>query len=610
VQFLGGPRDIREGGLGVLLRAVAWISLVIGPVLLLLLLQAQFLPYHLEWVTWVQRVALLADVILLWLLWPAVLASRSDIQVPRPWGSPALAFLAFLSLSPISLAFFVARFPGEWIDQHISDKQWIPANPVTALLGATDYSGKAKKSSFHDLLFNGEVDQVTRRRKSLFSNTLVLPSFDALEAAKIDDQKKLDSDNIKQSSVLRGRHLEGAVLTWADLRKADLEGAHLQNAQLGAANMQGASLDGAQLQGAFLNQAQLQGASLYMAQLQGAYLASAQLQGASLLWVQAQGAVLSTANLDGASLIWANLEGASFDGAQLGGANLGSADLQGANLEFAYLAGANLENANLSVVDMEANIWRANFNYSFSSRGKLLRNLLLTNLLASVSESQGPTTKDFTMFKEKTAKVVPLFEAVKRSERLIEEHDLNPRQRALNRIEILNPDIFGPELSHQVLLERARVDQRTYEAALEAQLKGLVCSLDENTAFIVRGLGQSFAPELLLFNRTRITATGTQAPALVEAILSPKCPVSAALTENDKMELRKISAYQMRDLVCQPGDNTLDMLHGFLQDGYIKGVGDQAPDLVQAILDCPVSAILSDADKAALQEIKKEAPAY
>jgi hypothetical protein len=35
VQFLAGPSDIREGGLGWLLKAVAWISLVIGPVLLL-----------------------------------------------------------------------------------------------------------------------------------------------------------------------------------------------------------------------------------------------------------------------------------------------------------------------------------------------------------------------------------------------------------------------------------------------------------------------------------------------------------------------------------------------------------------------------------------------
>ena len=53
VQFLAGPGDIRKGGLGLILKAIAWWSLVIGPVLLLLLIQVQFLPYHLEWVTWV-----------------------------------------------------------------------------------------------------------------------------------------------------------------------------------------------------------------------------------------------------------------------------------------------------------------------------------------------------------------------------------------------------------------------------------------------------------------------------------------------------------------------------------------------------------------------------
>jgi hypothetical protein len=80
VQFLAGPKDIRKGGLGRLLQAIAWISLVIGPVVLLLLLQIQFLPYHLEWVTWVQRIAVLADVALLWFLWPPVLASRGSVQ--------------------------------------------------------------------------------------------------------------------------------------------------------------------------------------------------------------------------------------------------------------------------------------------------------------------------------------------------------------------------------------------------------------------------------------------------------------------------------------------------------------------------------------------------
>jgi hypothetical protein len=189
VQFLAGPRDIRNGRLGLILKAIAWISLVIGPVLLLLLIQVQFLPYHLEWVTWVHRFALLADMTLLWFLWPAVLASSSEIQWPRPWRAPRLALL---SLIPIGLVFTAATFPGEWLDDRVGKMQWIRPNPVTAWLGAKDRRGQPKWTSIHDLLFNGEMDDATRHRKSPFSNMLVLISFDALEAAKIEDQKKLD----------------------------------------------------------------------------------------------------------------------------------------------------------------------------------------------------------------------------------------------------------------------------------------------------------------------------------------------------------------------------------------------------------------------------------
>lgn len=228
VQFLAGPSDIREGGLGWLLKAVAWISLVIGPVLLLLLIQIQFLPYHLEWVTWVQRFAVLADLTLLWFLWPAVLASRSAIRWPRLWRYPVLTLA---SLAPIGLAFVAARFPGEWLDSKYGAKKWIPPNAVTAWLGAAAYGeGKPIPTSFHDLLFNGDVDDVTRRRKSLFSNTLVLPGFDALDAKTIDDQKKFDW--AKHTLIARGRHLEGAILGGADLRKADFVGAQLQGSPL------------------------------------------------------------------------------------------------------------------------------------------------------------------------------------------------------------------------------------------------------------------------------------------------------------------------------------------------------------------------------------------
>jgi hypothetical protein len=71
VQFLGGPREVREGIIGFLLKSVATISLVAGPIALLVLFQLQFLPYHNVWIWW-QRIAVLLDLVLLWLLWPPI----------------------------------------------------------------------------------------------------------------------------------------------------------------------------------------------------------------------------------------------------------------------------------------------------------------------------------------------------------------------------------------------------------------------------------------------------------------------------------------------------------------------------------------------------------
>ena len=48
VQFLAGPREARTGRIGWLLRLTTWISLVAGPILLLVFFQLQFLPYHNE----------------------------------------------------------------------------------------------------------------------------------------------------------------------------------------------------------------------------------------------------------------------------------------------------------------------------------------------------------------------------------------------------------------------------------------------------------------------------------------------------------------------------------------------------------------------------------
>jgi hypothetical protein len=67
VQSLAGPHEVRTGIIGFLLRLIIEISLVAGPVALLILFQLQFLPYHGEWITWWQRIAVVIDLVVLWI---------------------------------------------------------------------------------------------------------------------------------------------------------------------------------------------------------------------------------------------------------------------------------------------------------------------------------------------------------------------------------------------------------------------------------------------------------------------------------------------------------------------------------------------------------------
>src|SRR5206468_3370643 len=61
LQVLAGPRDQRTGFIGFSLRLMAWITMVGGPLFILLQGQIVFLPYHHEGVVWFQRIALVID---------------------------------------------------------------------------------------------------------------------------------------------------------------------------------------------------------------------------------------------------------------------------------------------------------------------------------------------------------------------------------------------------------------------------------------------------------------------------------------------------------------------------------------------------------------------
>ncbi len=342
VQILAGPPELRTGIFGFMLKLIVLTTLVVFPILLLLLLQIQFLPFHDVTITWAQRGALILDILLLWRLRPPILADlsvESSFGRARPFSRTlrgfGLGLAGVISIVALWFSIVVATIPGEW--------------PETALallerpLWPVGYGEFSKLVSTHDFLFVGEVDETTRRRKSPFSNTLVLPGFNLYDALKIDDPKKLAWK--EYIFDLRGRHLEQAVLDGANLTKADLSGAHLQGASLDRTQLQGASFDRAELQSASLDQAQLQGASFDQAELQGASLDDAQLQGASFDRAELQGASLDKAQLQGASLWWAKLEGAKLLEAHLQGATLQGAHLQGALLQGARLQGASLDGA-------------------------------------------------------------------------------------------------------------------------------------------------------------------------------------------------------------------------------------------------------------------------
>jgi hypothetical protein len=305
LQFLAGPRDQRTGFRGFSLGLMAWITLVGTPILILLQGQVTFLPYHREWIVWLQRVVALIDIAMIWYFW-IHLRSEDDSILRRGPNKVWMYIGGAVSFCVIIFSVCLATFPGEWLDEHLPDfyvpTTWRP-----------HWSEKDDWTSLYALLFKGAVDEVSGRPRSVFSSRLVLTDQSFVDPDKLD--------KVDVSHSFRGRDLRQAVLNGADLRKADftgamLNGARLERAKLGKALfgcartgretegygpggsipagctwLQGASLE-AHLQGASLDKAQLQGASLIGAELQGARLSGAQLQGASLDKAQLQGAGL------------------------------------------------------------------------------------------------------------------------------------------------------------------------------------------------------------------------------------------------------------------------------------------------------------------------------
>jgi uncharacterized protein YjbI with pentapeptide repeats len=345
VQSLAGPRDFRTGVVGFMLRLVTQITMVIGPIALLFFFQVQFLAYHNQTITWVQRVIIIIDLILLWVLWPSIAVGEiSKLRIESFRRSKILA-LAAASLALAVFTVAVITYPDEWSDRIFPNVRMLPA-------GSSGWPPERKWISLHELLFVGEVNEVTSRPDSIFSNRLVLT-----------DQNFVDYDKIEKVNIsvsFRGRDLRQAALNRSDLRKADfigavlddakLEGADLRESKFGCDSTGNKSYGCTRLWRASFSNANLGAASLAQANLQGANLQSAKLQGANMWFAQLQGANLQFADLRGAHLILAQLQGANFDQAKMEGAGLISSDFSGASLMGTHLEGAAFANPNVGGV--------------------------------------------------------------------------------------------------------------------------------------------------------------------------------------------------------------------------------------------------------------------
>jgi uncharacterized protein YjbI with pentapeptide repeats len=349
VQFLAGPREVRTGFMGFMLRLIAMVSLIIGPIALLVLIQLQFLPYHDGLVTWWHRAAVVIDLALLWAFWPAVTSGESPGAAWRALRPSSLSVMLLASLLPVLLVFGIATFPGEWLDDAVA------ATPLGTL---------------HSALVQGQVDFLSRTLTSPWSNVLVLPGLEETDIVKFDPDGKLN--HLRATASLRGRHLEGAVLIGATLRRADLAGAQLQRARLDYADLTGAAFAvaagessqlttaPASLQGASLLLARLQGARLRRVLLQGANLVGAELDGADLERAQLQGADLDYASLRGASLVGGDFRAATFSYASLQGAECSNTDFRGAAFYRAQLQGVDLSSSHVRGAEfLQTFVWRS-----------------------------------------------------------------------------------------------------------------------------------------------------------------------------------------------------------------------------------------------------------
>ena len=200
-----------------LLHAVIWVTVIGGPMLLLIFTQIRFLPYHSVPITMWHRVCLLMDVAIIWLIWWRISkasSAKESSKLELVSHRVPLFLAATSTVVMVVVSLFLAVVPSEaW------DWNWRGFQAVKNLL---------------------------HRDLDLKDRTLVAESpSPELIAFYLQKGKKAEEAWTKHAKgiSLRGRDLRGANFSFSRLYNADLRGANLDYAIFTGAILNGAKLE-------------------------------------------------------------------------------------------------------------------------------------------------------------------------------------------------------------------------------------------------------------------------------------------------------------------------------------------------------------------------------
>ena len=290
------------------LYLIVFVSLAVFPLIVLIITQITFLPYQSEGITWLHRIVILIDILVLWGFGHHIFGSHEGKAI---WINSIAGFLGIIVL--VFVVIFI-NFPGNKIYNHFT-------------------------ASFYELEVVNEIipNRFVLPNRKLVGRELV-PELLTVEIKEQMNDKNL----IEPRSTIWCQYADSLDLKGRNFREARLQGATLCKATIIKADLTSADLKGAILTSADLSETNLTSADLFFANLTSADL--------------------SETNLISASFQRANLTFANFFSADLTDALLWHADLTSADLKGAILTSADLERANLTSADLSlTNLSRANF---------------------------------------------------------------------------------------------------------------------------------------------------------------------------------------------------------------------------------------------------------